>query len=75
MGDKIQLTAWAPPLNICANRVRTAMTSMLDFTGYDRKSRRGSRCIFPSLSMRFLGVWLFSLGSFTAVGQCVLSFA
>lgn len=73
-GDRIQLTAWAPLLSLCANRARPAMTSMLDFTSYDRKSRRGSRCIFPSLSMGFLGVQLFPLASFAAVGQRVFSF-
>lgn len=75
IGGKIQLPEWTPLLNLCANSVRTAMTSMLDFTGDDRKSTRGNRWIFPSPSTGFLGVWLFSLASFTAIGQCVFSFA
>lgn len=57
-GDRIQLTAWPPLPNLCTNRVRLATASVFDFTGYDRKNRRGSRYIFPSLSMAFLGVQL-----------------
>lgn len=37
------------------------MTSVLDFMGYNKGNRRGSRCIFPSLSMTFLGVSCFHL--------------
>lgn len=75
MRDRIQLTAWAPLPSLCANRARLAMTSVSDFTGYNRKNRSSSGCIFPSLSMGFLGVQLFLLASFTAVGQYAFPFA